>query len=376
MLTVSFVLFVLSRYHSPQLAGGATFLLLFPGLLLSPIAGALLDRYRRARLIALDYVVAAATLLMLAGLSARHALPPPLLLVICAISSLTGPLSAAGVRSLFPTVVPGHLWDRANALDSSIGVLASVIGAPLAGVLVGFAGGEWALAVTALLFAGSGVAMIRVHDPAPKLRDRGILAEARSGLLYVFRNRTLTGLALTFFGFTAGWGCLVIAVPVLVLGRLHEGPAAVGYIWGATGVAGLVSTLIMGRLNTRGRERQLMVGSMLAVAVAMSFLPQASSVLVVAAALVGVALVETPFDIAFLTLRQRRTDPARYGSVFAVSMSLNVLGGPVGSALAGPLIGWSLTWALWAAVGATLLAAAVPIFAIPARDERQTASLR
>jgi predicted MFS family arabinose efflux permease len=129
----------------------------------------------------------------------------------------------------------------------------------------------------------------------------------------------------------------------------------------------------MGRLNTRGRERQLMVGSILAVAVAMSFLPQASSVLVVAAALVGVALVETPFDIAFLTLRQRRTDPARYGSVFAVSMSLNVLGGPVGSALAGPLIGWSLTWALWAAVGATLLAAAVPIFAIPARDERQTA---
>jgi predicted MFS family arabinose efflux permease len=214
--------------------------------------------------------------------------------------------------------------------------------------------------------------MIRVHDPAPKQRDRGILAEARSGLLYVFGNRTLTGLALTFFGFTAGWGCLVIAVPVLVLGRLHQGPAAVGYIWGAMGVAGLVSTLIMGRLNTRGRERQLMVGSMLAVAVSMSFLPFASSVLVVAAALVGVALVETPFDIAFLTLRQRRTDPARYGSVFAVSMSLNVLGGPVGSALAGPLIGWSLTGALWAAVVATLFAAALPIFAIPARDERPT----
>jgi nitrate/nitrite transporter NarK len=133
MLTVSFVLFVLARYHSPQLAGAATFFLLFPGLLLSPVAGALLDRYRRARLITLDYVVAATTLLMLAGLSAGHALPPPLLLAICGISSLTGPLSAAGVRSLFPTVVPGHLWDRANALDSSIGVLASVIGAPLAG---------------------------------------------------------------------------------------------------------------------------------------------------------------------------------------------------------------------------------------------------
>jgi len=45
MLTVAFVLFVLARYQSPQLAGAATFLLIFPGLLLSPIAGALLDRY-------------------------------------------------------------------------------------------------------------------------------------------------------------------------------------------------------------------------------------------------------------------------------------------------------------------------------------------
>ncbi len=373
MLTVGFVLFVLSRYHSPQLTGAATFLLVFPGLLLSPIAGALLDRYGRARLIAIDYVVAATTLFLLAGLSAEHALPPPLLLGICGISSLTGPLSAAGARTMFPTVVPGHLWERANALDSSVGVLAAVIGAPLAGVLVGFAGGEWALAVTASLFAVAGAAIVGVRDPSIKQRGTSIVAEARSGLLYVIRNRTLVGLALTFFAYSVGWGCLVIAVPVLVLGRLHQGPAAVGYVWGAVGAVGLVSTLISGRLKTRGRERQLMTGSIIAVALAMSVMPFATSVLVVAAALVAVAIVETPFDISFLTLRQRRTDPARFGRVFAVSMSLNVLGAPVGSALAGPLIGWSLNGALWVAVAATLVAAVFPILVIPARDESQNA---
>src|SRR5947199_9923231 len=93
-----------------------------------------------------------------------------------------------------------------------------------------------------------------------------------------------------------------------------------------------------------------MVGSILAMALGMAALPLANSVAVVAAALVLVALVETPFDIAFLTLRQRRTDPARFGRVFAISMSLNVAGAPVGSAIAGPLISWSLSWALWAAV--------------------------
>lgn len=369
MLRVSLILFVLSRYHSPQLAGAATFLLLFPGLLVSPIAGALLDRHGRTRLISLDYLIAAAALASIAGLSARHALPAPVLLAICGVASLTGPLSWAGLRSMFPSVVPGHLWERANALDTSSDVLATVVGAPIGGLIVAVAGGEWALAASAVLFALAGVAMLRVRDPAAKTRGGGIVADAWSGLVYVLRSRSLVGLALTFFAFTAGWGSLVIAIPVLVLGRLHEGPAAVGFVWGGVGAAALVSTLIVGRIRTGGRERQLMAGSIVAMSVAMAFLPGASSIAVVAAALIAVGLVETPFDIAFLTLRQRRTDPARFGQMFAVSMALNQLGAPVGSAVAGPLIAWSLSGALWVAVALVAAAAIFPILLIPARDE-------
>jgi predicted MFS family arabinose efflux permease len=369
MLRVSLVLFVLSRYQSPQLAGAATFLLLFPGLLVAPLAGVLLDRYNRTRLIAIDYLIAAVALLSIAGLSARHALEPPLLLAICGVASITGPLSWAGLRSLFPAVVPGHLWERANALDSSSDVLATVLGAPIGGLIVGLAGGEWALATSGVLLALAGAAMLRVDDPAVKARGGALLSDAWSGLVYVLRSRSLVGLALTFITFGAGWGCLVIAIPVLVLGRLHEGPAAVGYIWGLVGAATLVSVLVVGRLKTLGRERQLMAISMLGMAVAMSFLPFAASIVAVALALAVAGLVETPFDIAFLTLRQRRTNPAMFGRTFAVSMALNQLGGPVGSAIAGPLIAWSLTGTLWVAVALVAAAAVVPLVAIPARAE-------
>lgn len=369
MLRVSLVLFVLSTYHSPQLAGSATFLLIFPGLLVAPIAGALLDRHGRTRLITLDYLVAAAAMFAVAGLSARHQLPPPVLLGICGVASLTGPLSWAGLRSMFPSLVPGHLWERANALDTSSDVLSAVIGAPLGGLLVGYLGGEWALAATAAMFALAGLAMFRVKDPTAKHRGDGILTQAWSGFHYVVRNRSLVGLALTFIAFGAGWGCLVIAMPVLVLGRLHEGPAAVGYIWGAVGAAGFISILVVGRLNTRGRERQLMAGSILAMAIAISFLPSASSIVVVAAALVGAAVVEAPFDISFLTLRQRRTDPASFGRVFAISMALNQLGGPIGSALAGPLIAYSLSGALWVAAALVAAAALLALVVIPAEEK-------
>lgn len=366
MLRVGLVLFVLSRYHSPQLAGAATFLLLFPGLLVAPVAGALLDRHGRTRLITIDYFVAATAMFLVAGLSLRHALAPPLLLAICGVASLTGPLSWAGLRSMFPSIVPGHLWERANALDVSSDVLSSVVGAPLGGALVAYAGGEWAVAATAAMFACAGLSMLRVRDPAVKRRDGSVLAQAWSGLTYVLRNRSLVGLALTFITFGAGWGVIVIAMPVLVLTRLHQSPAIVGYILGAMGAAGFVAILVVGRLRTDGRERQLIAASLILMAFALALLPRASSVLVVAAAMVGVAVVEGPFDIAFLTLRQRRTDPAAFGRMFAISMALNQLGNPVGAALSGPLIAWSLTGALWVAVGFVGLAALVPLVVIPA----------
>ncbi len=142
MTFVAIVLFVLERYHSPQLAGATAFVAAVPGILVSPVAGALLDRYGRVRLVVLDYGLAAVSLVAMAVLSGLHLLPSPLLLAIVLVSSLTNPLSWGGLRSLFPIVAPRHLWERANGLDSSGHVIATLIAAPLAGTLVGLFGGS------------------------------------------------------------------------------------------------------------------------------------------------------------------------------------------------------------------------------------------
>ena len=49
-------------------------------------------------------------------------------------------------------------------------------------------------------------------------------------------------------------------------------------------------------------------------------------------------LLNGPMDVAMFTLRQRQTDPAWMGRAFAVSMSLNFLGYPVGAAIGGVLV--------------------------------------
>jgi MFS family permease len=58
MWNLTLILFVLQQFHSPVLAGLTTFVAWVPGLPVSPLVGTLIDRFGRARLIALDMGVA------------------------------------------------------------------------------------------------------------------------------------------------------------------------------------------------------------------------------------------------------------------------------------------------------------------------------
>jgi len=75
MVALILVLLALQHYGSAELAGLVTFLAVAPGIVASPIAGALLDRHGRTRLVVLDYFIAAASLALIAGLAAGDALP-------------------------------------------------------------------------------------------------------------------------------------------------------------------------------------------------------------------------------------------------------------------------------------------------------------
>jgi hypothetical protein len=87
------------------------------------------------------------------------------------------------------------------------------------------------------------------------------------------------------------------------------------------------------------------------------------------AALLVMGVLVAPIDIALFTLRQRRTDPAWLGRAFAVSMSLNFSGLPVGSALAGPLVSWSPAGTFLVAGALIAVSGVIPLLAIPASGD-------
>ncbi len=127
------------------------------------------------------------------------------------------------------------------------------------------------------------------------------------------------------------------------------------------GAAGIVSGLAVGRFATEGREHLLLtVGGFISVA-ALGVLAVATTTAVVACAMAVLGVGNGPLDLGLFSLRQRATEPAWYGRAFAVSMSLNYLGIPIGAALAGPLVARSVTVTLAAATGLVLASAVIPM---------------
>jgi MFS family permease len=371
MWEIVLVLFVLARYRSPSLAGLTVLVAILPGLALSPVVGALLDRQGRVRLMIIDYALTAVLMTTIVVLSLNHRLPPPLLLALVAVLAVSNIMSITGARSLFPLMLPRTLWDRGNGLDTSSYSLMAIIGPAVAGLVVARFGPEAGLLAIAAVAALAALSLVGVAEPVARVAAAtSLVGDAWAAVRYVVQHRSLRGLAMTLFVANLGFGVLPVGIPVLVLRQLHGSAATVGQVFAVFGIAGLVSGLLVGRLNTEGKERRFIAGSLAIQVPALALLAVANSLPMVFAIALVAGAAGSIVNIGIFALRQRRTDPAWFGRAFAVSLSMNFSGQPIGSALSGPLLERSiaLPLLLGAAINAVAVVAAVVL--IP-KDHRE-----
>ncbi len=339
MFSVLLVLFVLETHHSASLSGVVVVCSQVPGIIVSPIAGALLDRGSRVALMRFDYLIGSMCITTIGVLSLLHSLPTFALLAVVSVASITGPLSRVGGRSLYPVLAPKPLWDRTNAADSGSAVIATVLGPGIAGVAVALVGPRVALLLPAIVMLVA--ALLLIGFVVPDVRSgatASVFSDARAAIGYVWRNRVLRMLAGTMTVFNACGGILTVAIPFIVLRELHGGSATVGLLFAIMGSGGFLAGLLTGRFGTENREKHVLAISCVTTAAAFVLLAfdRHEAVLVTLIAVIGIA--NGPLSVAMFSLRQRATDPLWFGRAFAVSMNLNFVGSPIGSAVAGALL--------------------------------------
>jgi DHA3 family macrolide efflux protein-like MFS transporter len=265
-------------------------------------------------------------------------LTPPLYVTLLAVSSLLHSWGMAGRFTLIAEVLPPQDHLAANALLTIFTEASTVIGPPLAGLIIAWQGAPLVLALDAASFLI--LAAVYVHAVRTGVVDRPARGRDRAaGLRLILRDPTLRGLLALTFAFFLCFGPANVALPVLVAGQAHGTATLLGLyytVFAVGSVLGAVAGGYLGRLP-------LWPGTIgIVVAFGLALLPLglgAPGPVALGAFAVG-GFVWAPYLTTSRTLFQRRAAPGMLPSAMAANNAVVVAALPLGTMLGGPLVAW------------------------------------
>lgn len=263
---------ILEATDSALYVGWLAFTSGLPLLVVSPFAGVLADRVKRQHMLLGAMLVGAATLGILAALTASGRLLPWHVLAAAFVKGTAFSLYAPARLALMPTLIPRAALPKASAVEYASARLAGFFGPIVAGVVLGLLGMVPALGAQAALFLVAGVLFARLGPgqedgievavgPGPPGNLVQGLAEANRYLR--LQNRpllALLGLNLVMVSFGMSYAKLI---PVYVRDVLGAGPETVGLLLGATSLAGALAGFSLGarrEVPQKGRLAWVTVG--------------------------------------------------------------------------------------------------------------------
>jgi MFS family permease len=219
-----------------------------PAIMAGPIAGVLLDRLDRKRvMIASDLIRG---LVALSFILTVHRQDTWLLYVLSGLLMFASPFFTSGRSAILPTIADREELHTANSLTQTTQWTTLTIGTFLAGASVTQFGYEWAFFGNALSFFFSAWAISRLHLPGGSFRaPREALTEAEvvrpwheyvEGLRYMRSNPLILGIALVGVGWATGGGAAQILFSIFGEVVFNRGPAGIGIVWGCAGIGLLI----------------------------------------------------------------------------------------------------------------------------------------
>jgi MFS family permease len=230
-----------------------------PSFLLAPLAGVLVDRWDRYRVLVVTQVLAMIQSALLAGLALAGVIN---VWHVFALSVLHGLITAFDVPARQSLVIQ-MVEDRedlpnAIALNSSMVNGARLLGPAIAGVLIAAVGEGWCFFADALSYlAVIGSLLFMRITPRPRAaRSTRVLHEMKEGFLYVAGSAPLRSVLLLFAVVSLMGVPYTVLLPVIAREVLGGGAGTLGALSSAAGLGALLSALYLAlRRSVLGIER-------------------------------------------------------------------------------------------------------------------------
>ncbi len=311
-----------------QLTGSAfgtsvAFLLaLAPPVLLAPAAGRLVDRLPRRGVMVVATLAQAASLVPLLAVHDRSDLP--LLYGVIVAQATFAAIFEPAKNAVLPTLVGAERVVSANALVGLNNDLGRIVGGPLGGVLLGFAGlgGVALVDIATYLVAAALVATLprerTERNKAPSAEPRGRL---RGGVLRALANpATRAPIAVAVVAAIAQ-GLFIVLFLFFVTDVIGGAAADVGMLRGVQAIGAIAAGAVLGVLGARLNVLRLtLVGVMGFAAITaitwnLSFVTHAVPVYAVLFGAIGAPAVL--MGAGLTSLLQRASNDDQRGSAFA-----------------------------------------------------------
>jgi MFS family permease len=315
-----------------------------PFLIISPIAGVMVDRYNRKLMMMLSDLGAGAATILLLVLHSLGVLEVWHLYIAAAINGTFNAFQWPAYSAAISLMVPKEQYGRANGMMSLVEMGPGVIAPLMAGALlplIGFGGILWIDVLTFTLAIG---ALLIIYVPQPKATEEGraaaggILSEAVYGFRYIFARPSLLGLQLVFFfaNFFAGIGYTLIAP--MVLARTMNNELIFGSVQSIGAVGGIIGGVLMSTWGGfKKRVHGVLAGWIVSGVVGLSLFGWGQTLLVWSIAVFIGTLVGPIINGSNQAIWQAKVAPDLQGRVFSTRRLIAWLASPITPLIAGPL---------------------------------------
>jgi predicted MFS family arabinose efflux permease len=333
---------VLTTTGSAALAGLALFASAAAAVIGGLAAGRIVDAVGATRASAGGDVLSALAVAPLPILLALDALQLPHIVALAFLGALADSAASTARQSLVPAaaVAGGHGRERANALFTSAEHVAYLLGAPVAGVLIGLVGVGGALWVTVATFAVAAIlvgALVRVtpRGPVAAAERRVRLVEVAR---FIWSDPALRALVIFPTTATLLIGPLVpIVLPVMA--RAVFGDAiSLGLLVGAFGTGGLIGTAAFGMFGQRLPRRRVFLAVNVAWPAIYGTIALVPSLPVATIAVFSLGAVAGSLVPMMATIRQERSPAHLLPRVVGLSTAGVPVVGPVSVLVTGVLL--------------------------------------
>lgn len=240
-----------------QITGQATALALvgffafLPRLLVSPFAGALVDRWNRKFVMMLsDLGAVASTAAVLLLFSTGH-LQIWHLYVTGAFSGAFGAFQFPAYSATVTTMVSKKQYSRASGMLSTAQFASNIFSPVLAVILLNIIGTTGILTIDVITFLVAIGTLLLVHVPQPIVTEEGqkskgsLWKESVYGFRYILERPSLLGLLLIFLVINLIFTFANTVLAPMLLARTGDNTAILGIVQSATGIGGVAGSLVL-----------------------------------------------------------------------------------------------------------------------------------